>query len=148
MRPRRAFRPTGDALEARWVASSLGAHHAPPPHHVHVHHATHSAASRAQAGADPSVTLVNLFPFAAGTTFVRTSPAGAITTTAVVNTPSFGAPSTFVSEVGPGFGVVFAPGASTTPGANTGPGGDLNGLVLFGGPGGTPGGSLNGLVVF
>ena len=154
MRPRRAFRPTGDALEARWVLSSLGVHHAlHTARHAHVQHVAHQAAAAAvavQGGAVPTIALVNLFPFPAGTTFVRTVNTGPIATTVVTNTsPAFGAVNTIFAQTGPGFAVVSSLTPSVSTGVtSSGPGGDLNGLVLFGGPLGTPGGDLNGVVLF
>jgi hypothetical protein len=113
------------------------------------------AAAPGQGATSASLALVNLFPIAGGTTFVSTSRVGPLTTAAVTNVvPSglypFGAAgtSTVFAQTGPGFAVVSALPASTGPAGSLGVGGDLNGLVLFGGPNGTPGGDLNGLVIF
>lgn len=172
MRPRRAFRPAGDALEARWVPSFAGVHHAAIAHLHHPAHVHHHLANRTGTltgglggGLVGASVGNNLFPFAAGTLFGALAAggnrAGVLTFLPASGAGGFGTfgpgplgltgGQILFGQLGPNYALLSSIPPSTVAASDfaaslQGPGGDLNGLVLYGGPGFTPGGTLNGLV--
>ena len=175
MRPRRAFRPAGDALEARWVPSSPGVHHAAVAH-LHAHHPAHvhrhlvaghaGTLTAGLLGGFVGASLANNpFPFASGTLFGSLgAPGSRAAVLSFLPASGAGGFGTFFpgplgltggqilfGQLGPRFALLSSIPPSTFSASNfaatlQGPGGNLNGLVLFGGPLGSPGGTLNGLV--